>query len=470
MPWFVRLAVIAVVLVVYFSGLDRVGLLGPDEPRYASIGREMAESGDWVTPRLWGEAWFEKPVLLYWLVAAASRVGLSTDLAPRLPVALLGAGFLAVFWWLLREQWGARAAWFSTAILGTSAGWMAYSRLAVTDIPLSVCFGLFGLLSMRAMQDGGAGRLPWAGAALGAAVLAKGLVPLVLAAPVLWFTRSRWRLWWRWMIPAALTALPWYLLVTARNGSAFLDEFFWKHHFGRFATPDLQHVQPFWFYIPVLAAGLFPWTPLLVLLRAPAGDAARRFLWGWLLFGLLFFSASRNKLPGYLLPLLPAVCALLGDALDRARRATAPLAFAAALLGLLPLIAAILPEAVATGIRRAWPEQGWLWAVASMLAAALAGWIVTHRWGNSGAVLALSVAVGLGVWYLQRTVFPVLDRVVSARGAWRQLEPRAADVCLDGPHRAVRYGLNYYSRTPLPDCETSPRPVKWPSATDSRPR
>ncbi|HSW51218.1 MAG TPA: hypothetical protein VLH09_13630, partial [Bryobacteraceae bacterium] len=85
-----RWLVVAVALyLVYFYGLTGAGLIGPDEPRYASIGREMARSGDWVTPRLWGDPWFEKPPLLYWMTASATRLGLGDDLAPRLPVALL---------------------------------------------------------------------------------------------------------------------------------------------------------------------------------------------------------------------------------------------------------------------------------------------------------------------------------------------------------------------------------------------
>ena len=62
-------------------GLGSLPLVGPDEPRYAAIGREMARSRDWVTPRLWGEAWFEKPALLYWMTGAGFRLGLGDELA-----------------------------------------------------------------------------------------------------------------------------------------------------------------------------------------------------------------------------------------------------------------------------------------------------------------------------------------------------------------------------------------------------
>jgi 4-amino-4-deoxy-L-arabinose transferase-like glycosyltransferase len=132
---------------LYFFGLTAAGMVGPDEPRYASIGREMARSGDWITPRLWGLPWFEKPALLYWLIGAAFRFGLGPDLAPRLPIALLSVAFLALYWWMLRREFGDATAWFATLILSTSAGWWAYSQSGVTDLPLSAAFAAAMLLA-----------------------------------------------------------------------------------------------------------------------------------------------------------------------------------------------------------------------------------------------------------------------------------------------------------------------------------
>src|SRR5690348_14622241 len=170
--------------VVYFYGLGTAGMLGPDEPRYASIGREMARSGDWVTPRLWGHAWFEKPALLYWMTAAGFRAGLGPDLAPRLPVAFMAVAFLVFYWWMLRRLFGCTAAWFATLILGTSVEWVVFSQVGVTDLPLAATFSAAMLLALPWIVKGDDRLLPWAGAMLGLAVLAKGLVPLVLAAPL----------------------------------------------------------------------------------------------------------------------------------------------------------------------------------------------------------------------------------------------------------------------------------------------
>src|SRR5215469_14092462 len=122
---------------LYFFGLSASSLLGPDEPRYAAIGREMARSSDWITPRLWGVPWFEKPALLYWMTGAAFRMGFGPDLAPRILVATLSVAFLTFFWWTIRREFGCYIAWMAALMLGTSAGWCLYSESGVTDIPLS---------------------------------------------------------------------------------------------------------------------------------------------------------------------------------------------------------------------------------------------------------------------------------------------------------------------------------------------
>src|SRR4051812_26413536 len=150
----------------------------------------MAQSGDWVTPRLWGQPWFEKPVLLYWMSGAAFRLGLGPDVAPRLPVALMGAGFLAFFWWILRREVGCRPAWFATLILGSSVAWLGYSQAGVPDVPLTAAFSAAMLLALPWIHRRDERLLPAAAAMLGLAVLAKGLVPLALAAPLA--LRLRW--------------------------------------------------------------------------------------------------------------------------------------------------------------------------------------------------------------------------------------------------------------------------------------
>lgn len=286
-------AALAALLLLFPAFPGAFGLFGPDEPRYASIAREMARSGDWVTPVLDGKPWLEKPALLYWMGAVGFKLGWGPEAAVRVPLGLLSAGFLVWFGWMV-------GSWQRAAMLGTCAGWIGYSNVAVTDVPLAVFFSAGMILALRWVETGKGAW--WVGACFGAAMLAKGLVPVVLGAPVVWFARERWREWWKVVVASLVVAGPWYVLVTRAQGYAFINEFFIEHHFGRFASGDLQHVQPFWFYAPMMIALLLPWTPLLW-----RGEwKTRTFYVAWLVFGFVFFSASKNKLPGYLIPLLPA--------------------------------------------------------------------------------------------------------------------------------------------------------------------
>ncbi len=182
------------------------------------------------------------------------------DLAPRLPVALLSFAFLAFFWWRLRSEWDARVAFCSTAMLATSAGWLTYSHIAVTDLPLSVFFCAAVLLSIPWIARQERAGLTAAAACLGLAALAKGLVPLVLFLPVFAFG---WRRLSDWLRPGPLLAfsvcaLPWYILCLMRNGSDFPRVLFMEQTFGRFASAALKHAQPPWFYLPDFPAAALP--------------------------------------------------------------------------------------------------------------------------------------------------------------------------------------------------------------------
>ena len=455
-----------------FFGLSGMGLVGPDEPRYASIAREMAHSGDWISPRLWGSEWFEKPALLYWMIGAAFRCGLGEDVAPRIPVELASLAFLIFCYRVLGREFGAAAAAYSSIILATSAGWLAYSQIGATDLPMSAAFAAAMLLALGWIQRGDRRGLLAVGVLMGVAVLAKGLVPLLLAAPLAWMGRRRWRdLLWP-VLAGLLVAAPWYATVTWRHGWLFLNDFFGRHHFQRFAADALMHRQPFWFYLPVLLAGFFPWTPLVVSLfqRRLFDDRRARFLFAWLLFGLVFFSISTNKLPGYLLPLLPALAALCGLALAQRKNARWYLAAVAALLGVLPVVARLLPEALAVGLSRAGGLQISAWVGVGACALAALCWWLENGGHREVALGVIGCVLTAGVVAMKINTYPAIDRAASARPLWREIEPRRAEVCVERMHRNWRYGLNYYSVTPLADCAVSPQPLRVEQEPGNPPR
>ncbi|MGO9009892.1 MAG: ArnT family glycosyltransferase [Bryobacteraceae bacterium] len=516
------LAAIALLLVclVYFYRLDAAGMLGPDEPRYASIGREMANSGDWVTPRLWGQPWFEKPALLYWMTGAAFRLGLGPDLASRLPMALFSFAFLVFFWWLLRREFGGSVAWLATLILATSAEWIGFSQVGATDLPMAAAFTAALLLALPWVARGETRGLTAAGALFGLAVLAKGLVPLALAAPLVWpawkHRNSLARALPRLVLPFAAVSLPWYGLCYLRNGRAFLMDFFVKQHFARFATDALQHREAWWFYLPVLAGALLPWAPLVVaaIRRGFYRDPRRLFLLLVVLWGLLLFSVAVNKLPGYVLPLIPACAILMALGVEataaapehatsaQARKRQAPaevqparaedssprrepwedrqlqeprnrakekppakslsaripllLALSALLLVSFPIAGRMLPGALLAGLSRTpLPTFSWIWLIPLPLAAA--AWVLARRQRRLAAVACVACGAALGVLYLKRDVMPEVDRVASARPLWRRFSAQADRACVEPIQRSFRYGLNYYSVVPLPDCPAAGR-------------
>ncbi|MGA2725187.1 MAG: glycosyltransferase family 39 protein [Bryobacteraceae bacterium] len=466
--------VLPLAYLLYFYHLGAVGLVGPDEPRYASIAREMARSGDWITPRLWGQPWFEKPALLYWMTGAAFRVGIGPDLAPRLPVALMAAGFLVFYGWILGREFGARAAWFATLILGACGGWLLSSQVGVPDMPMTATLSAAMLLALGWIGRRDTRHLPVAAALLGLAVLAKGPVALVLAAPLcLRFRSARDLVQPRVVAPFLAVALPWYLLCYLRNGKIFWHDFFVVHNLERFTSNSLMHVQPWWFYLPVLAGLLLPWFPLLFLVgrRAAYRDPRRLFLLAWVVWGMVFFTAATNKLPGYLLPLLPAAAALMGLALDEAKAEAAYvgplLAGCALLLVAFPMAGRMLPAALATGLLKApLPAFQATWLLAGGVAAA--AWLLESRARRLAAVLSIAAGATAGTVYLKRVAAPELDRMVSARPLWREVSGRADEVCVDQIERNWRYGLNYYSGTPLPECSDQPRPV-WVRQSPGQP-
>jgi len=466
-PGLVWLAV-PLAYILYFFGLTATGLLGPDEPRYAFIARAMAESGDWITPRLWGVPWFEKPALLYWLEAAALRIGISEALAPRIPVALLAAGFLAAYWWILEREFGGRTASRAALILGTSGMWIGYAQAGVTDLPLTATFSAAMLLALPWVAKNDSRWLPASAALFGAAVLAKGLVPLGLAVPLVMGRRFQDWLRPRVVAPFLLVVLPWYALCYLRNGWTFVHEFFVVQHFSRVTSDALMHVQPRWYYLPILVAALLPWTPLLALAanRSLWKDPSRKFLLVWALWPVLLFSLALNKLPGYILPAMPAFAALLAIRLDESPRPGALLAACGLLTVAFPITSQVLPPALLNGLSHApRPHLQATWLIAP--AAAIAAWEFSRRRQTLAAVGAIAVSVGIGVLQLKLEAAPVIDRNVSARVLWQEVKTRARQTCIvPGVKRDWDYGLAWYAGFRLPSCEDQPMPWQLEPAAD----
>jgi 4-amino-4-deoxy-L-arabinose transferase-like glycosyltransferase len=331
-----RLLLAACALLLFFGGLGAFPLLEPDEGRYAEIPREMLALQDFVTPRLNGVLYFEKPPLYYWLNAAALSVLERPEVACRLASAFFGLAGVGLAWALGRSIGGRRTALRSAVILGTSPLWLALSRADIIDMTLSfflsatlVCFWL-----AQEREKGEPGeRLAWYGMFLAAALatLTKGLIGFVIPGAVIFFYllfARRWRLLLRvpWIGGVALfllVAAPWHVLAARRNPD-FLWFYFVHEHFLRYATPEANRRAPFWYFAAILALGLLPWSGLLPaagrLFRCGAGRLRDRpgliFLACWAGFVFLFFSASQSKLVPYILPAFPPLAVLIALGLE----------------------------------------------------------------------------------------------------------------------------------------------------------
>jgi 4-amino-4-deoxy-L-arabinose transferase-like glycosyltransferase len=478
--------ILATLYVCYFSHLGAVGFVGPDEPRYAWIARDMAETGDWVTPRLYGKPWFEKPPLYYWGAAVCFKLFGVSEAAARLPSAISGLLLTLALAWLALCLYGAETARWLLLLLPTTVGMIGFSHAAATDMPFS------GMLTMAMVSAGVVlgltrnentpviPRTPWLGLIsfgffLGLAVLAKGPAAIVLSggAVFLWavFTK-RWRDAFRLLHLAAIaafciTALPWYILCGRRNPD-FFRIFIIEHNFKRFLTPEFQHLQPWWFYAPVLVLAFLPWVALFLwaslaglrVLRSKGFTATSQwFFICWAGFCVIFFTFSRSKLPGYVLPAVPAIGVLLARDLSRrleertakARGICFGLSFTLVLLGAvarlksekIPFVTDIHP---APGVMQFYL----LMILAGIVVAILAGLRHIRVAMVIGAVtFPLFLALGTGN-------LSELDEGVSARSAAASAESHlpSAELLTASSYklpRGLKFGLNFYLHRELPE-------------------
>jgi 4-amino-4-deoxy-L-arabinose transferase-like glycosyltransferase len=318
---------------VWFANLESRRLMHPDEGRYAEIAREMAQSGDWVTPRLNAIKYFEKPALQYWIGAAIFDTFGVRNWTARLWPAVAGwLGVLFIGYVGLRIG-GATLGLYAAAALGGCAWWVLNAHILTLDTGLSFWMGA-GMGAFLVAQAGGAserearGWMLAAWAALALAVLSKGLIGIVLpgGALVIYTLLERdWSLWKRLHLAAGACvflaiAAPWFVVVSLRNPE-FFDFFFIHEHFTRYLTNEAHREAPWWIFVPLLAVGILPWLPLFTWTVKRAWNAAagagngfrwQRFALVWAAFIFVFFSLSGSKLPSYILPMFPALALIVG--------------------------------------------------------------------------------------------------------------------------------------------------------------
>ncbi len=354
-------ALLAGFALLWFCNLGYRHLVKPDEGRYADIPREMVASGDWLTPRLNGYKYFEKPPLQYWATAASLAAFGMNEWAARLWPGLTGfLGVLLVFW-AGNRLFAPPAGLLGAAVTASCVLYAVVGHLLTLDMAFSffMSAAVFAF-AVAQREPGEPGRRRWmllAWAAMALAVLNKGLAGVVLpigAVGAYVLLQRDWKLLSRlYLLRGGLLffaiAAPWFVLVSLANPE-FPRFFFIHEHFERFLTREHDRYQPPWFFVPILFLGILPWVvsvfPALRsawLRSATAGFHAGRFLLVWCAVVFVFFSASSSKLVSYILPLFPALSLLIGSYLCSAgRRTLLAQAVAAALLGIAIAFAAPL--------------------------------------------------------------------------------------------------------------------------------
>lgn len=430
-----RVVVLLLLLsLAWFGTLGVRPLYKADESRYAEISREMVASGDWVTPHLNGFRYFEKPPLQYWTTAALFRVLGEKDWVARLWTALAGFAGILLVWRAGNRLWGAPAGGYAAAVLAASPLYVVLGQVNALDMSLTFFLAVALVAFLR-------GRMLGFWAACAAATLSKGLVGIVLPGAAIFvflLMKKDWKLIPR-MRPVAgpllflAIAAPWFVAVSAANPE-FLHFFFVQEHFQRFTTEMHRRGEPFWYFVPVLAAGIAPWAATFLRSLKPADDASL-FLVIWSAVVFLFFSASGSKLGSYILPIFPAAALLVGRLLAREWPARL-FFFQAVLVG-----AACALAAIALPLFDAYPSYApWVAGAAALLAVAAGLAAYLARGERRGAAIVALAAGGLAATQIGLAAHVTIAERFS-------VEPMVASLAEPPPRDAPVFAVNAYDHT-----------------------
>jgi 4-amino-4-deoxy-L-arabinose transferase-like glycosyltransferase len=463
---------------LFFFGLGSFGLVGADEPRYAQIGREMLARHDWIVPTLNGTPWLEKPVLLYWQEMVSYKIFGVQDWAARVPSALYASLLvLAAFFFMRRFRPGSELD--AALITASCAAMIGFSRGASTDMQLSAPFCV-ALLAWWTWHE--TGKKIWLAAfyaLLAVGALAKGPVSPAMAVLIVAAYASMRRdgkifvrtLWLPGFALFFAVVLPWYIAVQIKVPS-FLRIFFLENNLERFGTNLYQHSQPFWYYIPVFILATMPW----VVFSLPALFETARAFWRnfgksaedleatperdwlslyftlWTLIPIIFFSFSRSKLPGYILPAIPAATLLTAAYLHRTQQ------------GKIDRLKVMLHSLVSGGLvagallapwiitKQPLPEGSRTFIIIFAGVMAVFVLVLVRRNGLKVLHFATLVPLVLALAFLLKPSASAVDSATSARTVDAQLTQAgvtAGPIAVLNVRRDVEYGLNFYRNQPI---------------------
>lgn len=447
------------VLFALGAWLGRVDLLTPDEARHAEIAREMFLHGNWLTPRIYGEAYYDKPALFYWLIGSSLAAFGNHSWAARLPSVLAALFAVAMTWAWARQAWGRTAGRWTVLLLGTTLFFVAVGRYVVVDMLLTAALtGALAWMGLLLLEEDGARRRPrWPlYACTAAGVMAKGPVALVLVAGVavvaaLFERRPKLLIDlgpFSGLLLVLLIAAPWYAGAYLTDPT-YIKTFLWHHNFARYAVPGaLEHQEPWYFYLVALPVALLPWSIFLPAALAAAWSSSNRgfrhaLAWATVIVG--FFSFSQTKLPTYVLAAFPPLVTLVAAYIDDLVARGAPLrrSLEAAAVSW-TLLAAVIAVGGAVWIVVTAPESWWRAAI-GVPTVAIAVW----AYRRIHQVERLMLAVAGSCLGLVATVYGAASDAVNAResqrGAARFVAASLSPSASLASYRVAPHALAFYA-------------------------
>lgn len=467
------------ILCLYLFGfqLGTMALTDPDETFYAQTAKEMVEKSEWVTPYIFGKPQFEKPILFYWLVEASFKVFDINEFAARLPSAIFGFIGVIAMYLLGSLLFSRRMGFLSAVVLASNVEYIVLSRACVTDMVLSTFMLLGFLFFLYGQSRGKTGWYLLSSVAFALATLTKGPVAILLGGAIIILYLVMTGEWRKLGIPAVIlsavvflaVSLPWYLAAYKIHGKVFLDAFFGFQNITRFTVSEHKIGSQFYYNIPIVLGGLFPWSIFLgfgfwyAFKNAfSRQDLQKRnrliFILLWFFVIFIFFSISSTKLPTYIFPSFAALALIVGLIWDEFLSHGESVSFRRWMAGsyyvlLIAIVAGVIGLYIglrehhsdillASGLPAIFLAIGFF---ASYLA------LVKREHLAAFFLMVFSVAIFLGIF--GASMLPEIERLEASREIGYKLKALMKEADGLGSESAFRRGVTYYSGTMASDID-----------------
>lgn len=455
------LLVFVAALAVFLPLNGAIPITDPVESNYALTAKEMLLSGDWLSPRIYGQFWYDKPAMIYWLIAACYKIFGIGEFAARFPAALFSAASVAFACWFAGRLFDSRlAGLFAAVVLATSLEFWVLARMVITDAVLfffsSVCLAAFYL----GLKGEGRGWLVIAYAAAGLSVLTKGPVGAVMPALVVFVyiaVTRQWQLLGRLQIvlgAAVFLAVagPWYIAMYTVHGQDFVDTFLGLHNYIRATVSEHPKDNVFYYYLVLFPLSLLPWTGVFFRALAKRRSPGFAFLSAWIGVFVVFYSLMATKYPTYVFPAVFPAALMAARQLDE-MQSVRPRTLLWVTLPVVGLLAVL-----AVGIRWLPGDIWWPLQLTAAVGAIAVAWL-----GSRGEAFLQPVAAGVAV--LAVSLLLIYQGLVpmatarSAKAAAAALPPQGATVAAIGDYPTSAVFYSGYQIPRLADTVSAPQNV-----------